>query len=238
MIRTFIRTEILDNLTVTRQMGSRVCVAKMVEFIFTVGVPWAFTPKTLVGSLSMDTGTASFTDPAGEDCYNTSNAYTNFVADPFYTAIVKPPAPPVVKPPNVIKPASWRRRTLAVTQSEVDRWGRVAPVVTLSVGASGGSLIRVRFYGNGTVSGCGFEGEFYVSYIPPSSSMILDAMRREITVVRSNGAKVPGGQLVYGSDGLPLKWPSLGCSASYTMTVDMLPGQTGITALLESSVRE
>ena len=68
--------------------------------------------------------------------------------------------------------------------------------------------------------------------------MVLDAMRRDITVIRSNGAKVPGGHLVYGSDGLPLKWPALGCATSYTMTSDMLPGQTGITVLLESSVRE
>lgn len=238
MIRTFVRTEVLDNLTVTRQLGSQVCVAKMVEFVFTIGAPWAFTPKTLVGSLDMGTGTASFTDPGGEDCYTTSNGYANFISDPYYTAVVKPPAPPVVKPPNVVKPASWRRKTLAVTQSEVDRWGRVAPVVSISTGSGGGALIRVRFYGGASVSGCGFEGEFYVSYIPPDSTMVLDAMRKDITVIKSNGAKVPGGHLVYGSDGLPLRWPNLGCSTSYTMTADMLPGQTGITVLLESSVRE
>lgn len=238
MIRTFMRVEILDNLSVTRQLGSRVCVAKMVEFIFTVGSPWAFTPKVLVGSLDMATGTAVFNDPAGEDCYGSTNAYANFISDPFYTAIVKPPAPPVVKPPNVIKPASWRRKTLAVTQSEVDRWGRVAPVVTISVGAAGGSLIRVRFYGGAAVSGCGFEGEFYVPYLPANSTMVLDSMRRDITVTTSTGAKVPGGHLVYGSDGLPLRWPNLGCAASYTMTADLLAGQTAITVLLESSVRE
>jgi hypothetical protein len=238
MIRTFVRTEVLDNLSVTRQLGSQVCVAKMVEFVFTIGRPWAFTPKVLVGSLDMGTGTASFTDPGGEDCYATSNAYANFVSDPFYTAVVKPPAPPVIKPPNVAKPASWRRKTLALTQSEVDRWGRVAPVVSISVGSTAGSLIRVRFYGNGAVSGCGFEGEFYVSYIPANSTMVLDAMRRDITIIKSGGVKVPGGHLVYGSDGLPMRWPNLGCNASYTMTADMLPGQTGITVLLESSVRE
>lgn len=238
MIRTFMRVEILDNLSVTRQLGSAVCVAKQVEFIFTVGSPWAFTPKLLVGSLDMGTGTAVFNDPANEDCYGTTNAYTNFVSDPFYTAIVKPPAPPVVKPPNVIKPASWRRKTIAVTQSEVDRWGRVAPVVTVSAGSAGATMLRLRFYGAGVVSGCGFEGEFYIPYLPANSSLVLDSMRRDITVIKSNGAKVPGGHLVYGSDGLPMRWPNLGCAASYTMTSDMLAGQTGITVLLESSVRE
>jgi hypothetical protein len=239
MLRTFIRTEVLDNVSVTKDWGSKVCVAKTVEFIFTVGVPWAFTPKALVGTLDMGTGTASFTDPTGEDCYSSTNAYTNFINDPYYTGIVQPPAPPNIKPPNVTKPASWQRKTLPVTQSEVDRWGRVAPIVTVATGSGGAALVRVRFYGTGsTLSGCGYEGEFYISYIPPNSTMILDTMRKEITVVRANGAVVPGGQLVYGSDGLPLKWPSLGCSSSYTMTADMLSGQSGISVMLESSVRE
>jgi hypothetical protein len=245
MLRSFLRVEVLSNLSVTKEWGSRVSfvgqtsyVAKAVEFIFSAGMPWAFTEKQLVGSLDMGTGTWSFADPDGEDCYSINNAYASFVNDPFYTSITLPPAPPTVKPPNIIKPSSWRRRSLTITQSEVDRWGRVAPVVTVSAGDAGLSTLRVRFYGNGVSSGCGFEGEYLISYVPPNSTMVLDAMRRDVTITRADGSKVPGGHLVYGSDGLPMKWPSLGCAATYVMVADLLPGQSGITVLLESSVRE
>lgn len=236
MMRTFLRVEVIDNVKVIKEFGSTAAVAKRISFVFSAGVPWAFTNQVMVGNVVLSTGT-TFTDPVGEDCYSTTNAYADFINDPFYTAIAKPPQPPKVTPPNVIPVSSWRRKSLAVTQTEVDRHGRVTPVVTVSTGAGGASQIRIRFYG-GADAGCAFQGEFLISYIPPNSTMILDSMRKEVTVILANGRYVPGGHLVYGSAGLPLKWPALGCSTSYTMTADMLPGQTGITVYLESAVRE
>jgi hypothetical protein len=237
MLRTFLRVEVLDNLKVTKEFPSRRAVAKQVSFIFSAGTPWAFTPKVMVGNVTPTSGT-SVTDAAGEDCYTVNNAYADFVNDPYYTAIAKPPQPPVVKPPNVANVTSWRRKTLAVTQSEVDRWGRVTPIVTVSTGAGGAAMLRVRFYGGATVTGCGFEGEFLISYIPPNATMVIDAMRKDIKVLLANGRTVPGGHLVYGSQGLPMKWPALGCKTSYTMVADILAGQSGITVYLESAVRE
>lgn len=237
MLRTFIRVEVLDNLRVVKDLSSKRAVAREVTFIFSLGKPWAFTPKVLSGSVVPSDGT-SFTDPAGEDCYATNNAYADFVNDPYYTAIALPPQPPVVRPPNIIPVSSWRRKTLAVTQVEVDRWGRVMPVVTVSAGAGGATQLRLRFYGGGVTSGCGFEGEFLIGYIPPNASLVIDAMRQSITVVKANGSKVPGGHLVYGSGGLPMKWPALGCKSSYILAADLLPGQTGITVVLETAVRE
>lgn len=236
MLRTFLRVEVLDNVTVTKEFNSQRAAAKRISFTFSAGVPWAFTPKLMVGNVVMSTGT-SFTDPGGEDCYSTKNAYADFVNDPYYTAIAKPPQPPTVNPPNVIPVSSWRRKTLAVTQSEVDRWGRVTPVVTVSTGSAGATQLRIRFYGDAN-SGCAFEGEFLIAYIPPNATMVLNAMRKEVSVTLSNGRTVPGGHLVYGSGGLPLTWPALGCRYSYTMVADILPGQTGITVYLESAVRE
>lgn len=237
MLRSFLRVEVIDNVKVIKEFATKhPVVAKRVSFIFSAGIPWAFTPKLMVGSLTLASGT-SFSDPAGEDCYATNNAYADFVNDPFFTAIAKPPQPATVLPPNVVPVSSWRRMSLTVTQSEVDRWGRVTPITTVSTGAGGANQIRIRFYGDAD-SGCYFEGEFLISYIPPNATMVLDARKKEVKVTLSNGRVVPGGHLVYGSGGLPLKWPSLGCKYSYTMKADMLAGQTGITAILESAVRE
>jgi hypothetical protein len=238
MLRTFLRVEVLDAPKVVAEFPhQRGVVAKRLEFIFNAGIPWAFTPRVMVGNIDPAAG-VTFGDPAGEDCYNTNNAYSGFINDPYYTAIAKPPAPPVIKPPNVLKPGSWRRKSLAITQSEVDRHGRVAPIVTVTAGSGGLGMLRIRFYGNGDLSGCDFEGEFLISYIPANATMVLDARKETIQVTLSNGSVVPGGHLVYGSDGLPLKWPSLGCANSYTMFADLLPGQTGATVYLESAVRE
>jgi hypothetical protein len=120
----------------------------------------------------------------------------------------------------------------------VDRWGRVAPVLTITTGAGGATQVRLRFYAGATRSGCGYEGEFLISYIPPNATMTIDSIRREVKVLKSNGKTVVGGQLVYGSDGMPVTWPSLGCATDYTLCADMLPGQTGITVMLETAVRE
>ncbi len=236
MRRTFIRVEVLDNLKIVKEFNSQRAVAKRVTFIFSAGTPWAFTPKVLVGNVDPTTG-SSFSDPGGEDCFQTNNAYADFIADPYYTAITKPPAPPNVRPPNVLAVSTWKRKTISVTQSEVDRWGRVTPVVTVSAGSGGVTQLRLRFYGSGK-SGCDFDGEFLISYIPPNATMVLDAMRKEITVIKSNGRHVAGGHLVYGSAGLPPKWPALGCSTSYTLMTDILSGQSGVNVILESSVRE
>lgn len=237
LLRNFVRVEVLNNAKVVKDLASHYCEMREVEFLFSAGVPWAWTPRTLNGSVVLANG-SSFTDPAGEDCWVSANPYTEFISDPYYTAITKPPSPPRITPPNVLKVTSWRRSTLPVTQTVVDRWGRVAPVLTISTGAGGATQVRLRFYGGGTITGCGHEGEFLISYIPPNATMTIDTIRREIKVLKSNGRVVVGGQLVYGSDGMPVTWPSLGCSSSYTLTADMLPGQTGITVILETAVRE
>lgn len=237
LLRTFVRVEVLDNAKMVKVLPSHYVAMREVEFLFSAGVPWAWTPKTLAGSVVLASG-SSFTDPAGEDCWVSANPYTEFISDPYYTAITTPPSPPRIIPPNVPKVTTWRRSTLAVTQAAVDRWGRVAPILTISTGSGGATQVRLRFYGGGTLSGCGHEGEFLISYIPPNATMTIDSIRREIKVLKSNGKTVVGGQLVYGSDGMTVTWPSLGCNAAYTMTADMLAGQTGITVILETAVRE
>ena len=237
MVRTFVRVEVLDNVKVVGVLPSHYCAMREVEFLFSAGVPWAWTTKATNGSLTLASG-SSFTDPAGEDCWLSANPYTEFISDPYYTAITQPPSPPRITPPNVPKVTTWRRSTLAVTQAAVDRWGRVTPILTITTGSGGASQVRLRFYGGGTITGCGHEGEFLISYIPPNATMTIDSIRREVKVLKSNGKTVVGGQLVYGSDGMPVTWPSLGCASVYTLTADMLPGQTGITVTLETAVRE
>lgn len=235
--RTFIRVETTEGPKVTAELDSKSVVMWTVDIGLNAGVPWSFTTPSAVASLNLDTGT-NFQDPAGLDCGVSSAAYDNFINDPFFTAISKPPRPPAILPPNILDIDSWRRGSVGLPTAVTDRWGRVVPVVSIST-VSAVQYIRVRFYRTEyTKSGCDYDGEFLISYLPAGSVMKLDGMRQEATVTLSDGREVPGGHLLFGTDGRPFEWPSMGCQHAYTMVADIMPGQTGVVVMLDVAVKE
>lgn len=237
MFRTYYQAEVIEG---PLKRADRVAkrsktVMREVEWVIDAGSPFAFTDPVTVGSLLLETG-LSFVDPEGEDCAAVADPYSTYVSDPFFTAIQKPPAPPVITPPNLVTVSSWRRLSLDLPTSSTERWGRVVPIVRIATGATGAQQIRLRFYEEG-MAGCDFDGEFLISYVPPNAVMTLDAIRRQATVT-VNGVTVPAGHLLFGSNGTPFTWPSMRGQRSYVMRADMMPGQTGITVTLETAVRE
>lgn len=235
LTRVFHRVEVTDPLKVTGKLNSKHALVWEVEFTLTVGVPWPFTLPTSVGSLAMDAA-VSFTDPVGENCAAKDGAYDAFVADPYFTGISKPPRPPVILPPNILTISSWRRLSLPIPASQTQRWGKVAPIINVVTGAALQQL-RLRFYKAGAV-GCDYAGEFIVSYIPANSTLLLDSATRTAMLTLPGGKTSPAGNLLFGSAGKPFLWPVLGCHDAYTMTADLMPGQSGAVVLLETSVRE
>lgn len=207
-----------------------------IEFTLNAGRPWAWTDNTTVANLNMDTA-VNFTE-AAVDCFALDDPYAGFIDDPFYTAISKPPQPPLIKPPNILDLTSWRRISVGIPTMLVERAGRAVPIITVAAPV-GTALqhVRLRFYEDPDVEGCDYKGEFLVSYLPAGSVMSIDGTTETITVTRADGSVVPGGHLVFGSDGRPLMWPSLGCNRPYTMMADMMPGQTGVIVLLDVAVR-
>lgn len=205
------------------------------EFTFTAGVPWAFTLRSDVATLALDTG-SNFQDPAGENCGLTADPYDDYVDDPFFSGISRPPKPPTILPPNILDINSWRRKTVTIPKSQSKRWGRVAPYINILT-ENAVQFVRIRFYRPGH-AGCAFDGEFLISYIPSTAVLTLDAIRRKATLKLSDGRHVPAGHLLFGSDGRPFLWPTLGCQYDYTMAVDIMPGQPGVAVVLETAVRE
>lgn len=235
--RTFHRVEVTEGPLVTKKFAVKGFVMWEVEFTVTAGIPWAFTTPVIVGALNMDTAT-SFTDPPGEDCSQILNAYDDFVGDPYFTGISRPPRPPVILPPNIIDISSWRRKVIAIPPAQTARWGRVVPLVNVVTGSSDAQYLRLRFYKvNAGLTGCDYDGEFLISYLPANSVLSLNAITREATIT-VNGKTSPAGHLLFGSDGRPFLWPSLGCRHNYNMTADLMPGQPGVTVTLDTSVRD
>lgn len=236
--RTFYKTVTIDGPEYKKDLGYQKVVGWRADFTIRANRPWAFTNSTLLFTSDVTAGT-SFTDPVGENCSAMDDPYLDFIDDPFYTAIQKPPRPATILPPNILKITSWRRRTYTLTAASQDRWGRTVPTVRVTTGATVAKQLRIRFYqGTATTSGCGYDGEFLVSYLPANSVLLIDGVKREVYVTLPDGRRVPGGHLLYGSDGRPFSWPSMGCQQAYVMTADIMPGQTGVTIQLETSTRE
>lgn len=236
--RTFYSVEVIDGPLVIENLAPKVGHAKRVEFIFRAGKPWAFSPENvIVSGADLSTG-FSHTDVVA-DCSTAANPYSEFIDDPFFTAVVKPPSAPVMKPPNILKITSWRRTIVSIPENLVQQWGGLTPVVRVKATAAV-QQVRLRFWdAQGLNSGpCDYEGEFLISYIPAGATMTIDGIRDSITVTLASGKTVPGSHLVYGSDGLPFTWPDMVCHDAYFLIADMMPGQTGITFDLDLSIRE
>lgn len=238
-LRSFYRVEVIQSPVITKEWVSINGAMASVEFILRAGVPWPFTEPTRVGTLTMDTSPTTQTDAAGEDCSAATDPYYGFVNDPYFTAISKPPAPPNIKPPNILTVSSWKRKVLALPVDMTRRAGKAVPVIRVLTGTNDLQQVRIRFYETtGPLSGCGYSGEFMISYAPVNSSLMIDGIRQEITVLLEDGRRVPAGHLVYGADGKPFMWADLDCHKDYTMTVDMMTGNTGLSVILDLYVRD
>lgn len=238
MRRTFYSVAVTSGPLEKVVLPSKVGAMKQYEFVLSAGIPWAFTDLSLVANLSMNSA-LNYTDPAWEDCTMQTEATDNFINDPFFTGISPAPQPPNILPPNILDISSWRRLTAPIGATITTRPGRVSPVVTVHAASVDTQFIRIRFYRSADgLSGCGYVGEFLISYLPANSVMVIDSIRKEVNVAMPDGRWLPGGHLLYGSAGRPFMWPDLSCKDTYTMTADMFPGQTGVVVDLEVAVRE
>lgn len=238
MARWFYNVEVQEGPKVTKVLPSHVGAMVHVEFTLAAGVPWMFTTETTVATLAMN-GASNFTDPVGENCSIATEAYTNFINDPFYTGISQPPQAPTIVPPNILTITSWRRLTATIAAAQAVRPGRPVPVITVVAASTATQYIRLRFYrADAGVDGCDYVGEFFIAYLPGGSTMTIDGRTKQIFVTLSDGRVVPGGHLLYGSAGRPFQWPNMSCDQTYTMTADMFPGQTNISVTLKAAVRE
>lgn len=239
MLRTFYHVETLEGPTVNTTFGSKRAAAVAVEFTLSAGIPWAFTQPGDPISVSMDAGTTLQTDAAGEDCSEQNTAYANFINDPYFTSIAQPPRAPTITPPNLSPVSSWYRKTIPIPSVDMNHPGRVVPMLILDAGPADLKQVRLRFYQNSNgLTGCGYDGEFLLSYLPANATMTIDGIRREVWVALSNGAVVPGGHLLFGSDGNPFQWPTLSCHNASTLVIDRTPTTTGLTVSLTTYIRE
>lgn len=211
--------------TVVERVRSSSGVAWTITFVLRAGIPYGFSAISDTGSIDMNSGYATFSDPAGQNCSLQNAGYADFINDPFYTAISLPPRAPVIKPPNLLPVPVWRRKSLAIT-SAMPASMKGTPVAlrfdVLAVSAL--RQLRLRLYKSGqSANTCAYSGEFYISYLPAGATMIIDGALKETSVRLSGGKVVSGSHLMFGSDGNPYMWPDLEADSTYVLYADLMP---------------
>lgn len=225
LMRTYYNSAITVAPRVVEEMQSPSGIAWRVTFILTAGSPWGHTIADSVGSLSLATGYTTFTDPVGQNCSLQNAGYKDFINDPFYTAITLPPQPPAIKPSTLLPVPVWRRQVISLTSNLPERMRNQRIEVGLNIYANSEvRQLRMRIYRTtGSYADCNYVGEFYVSYLPAGSNLLIDSARRTAVVKLANGVETSGSHLLFGSDGNPFMWPDLKPKTPHVLVADLMP---------------
>lgn len=166
------------------------------------------------------------------------------IVDPDCEPVPLPPQPPSIELACPIDVDDWRRFAVPIPASLGGGWSYAAPMVTLTTESSEVRDVRVRFYANPfdrdleELNPCDYCGEFFVSYIPPSTTMTIDAILREVVANVSGTGETQAMNLVSNIEGGPAEWPLLTCDIPYIMTVDVSPTIPNLTVQLAIARRE
>lgn len=153
------------------------------------------------------------------------------IVDPDCPPVPVAPQPPGIKPDCARDVDEWRRYWTAIPPELAGGWRESVPVITLSTSANPVKDVRVRFYANplgtdlGEVDECGACGEFYLSYIPRSTVMVIDGILKKVTANVAGTGSANAMHLASDADYGPVRWPTMTCDVAYFMTVDISPDE-------------
>lgn len=228
--RASYRVEPIDGPRRIAVIPAKTAVVWEVEYTLNAGVPWTFT-------LPDPTATTTGVSPSavGETfCPTQTDSYDDLVVDPTAPAVTRPPKPPAIEPFEM--PTGWNRYAMSIPSTLGARSGRIVPTVVATTTGSPMRQVRVRFYRTGFSDLCDFEGEFFITYVPANSILTINGPERIISVSTAGDVR-PAANLVVGSDGRPVKWPSMACGTAYTVYVEAVGALAG-TVRTDVSIRE
>lgn len=149
------------------------------------------------------------------------------VYDPLCGLLAAPPDVPSVVPMCFSFPVNYLRTSFTIPREEIPLWTTVTPVIQVSTKTAEVRSVRVRFYadlfdtGDPSQDPCNFCGDVVFSYIPPSSTIVLDCADRAVYIDQPGIGRRRADALVTNSKGEPFEWPEFSCGYGYVVTVDM-----------------
>jgi hypothetical protein len=163
------------------------------------------------------------------------------VYDPLCGLLAAPPEVPSVVPMCFTFPINFLRTSFVIPREEIPLWTTVTPIVSVSTKTAEARSVRVRFYadmfdtGDPSQDPCNFCGDVVFSYIPPSSTIVLDCADRAVYIDQPGIGRRRADALVTNSKGEPFEWPEFSCGYGYVVTVDM-PQQMAQRPILDLSL--
>lgn len=183
-----------------------------------------------------DTPAYTYSWTGGADLSTSQVVYVaDCPVDPSDAPIVDPSCPqpppkptaPVVDNPCLSVPTDWLRYYLEIHPEDVAAWSQTLPTVTINSATQEVRSIRVRFFANPfdrppeELDPCSYCAEFILSYLPAEAELTVDGTVERAYASVAGAAPQPASNLLYGTGGAPMTWPSLSCGVGYTMTVDV-----------------
>ena len=163
------------------------------------------------------------------------------IYDPLCGLLSAPPDVPSVVPMCFSFPPNFLRTSFSIPREEIPLWTTVAPIVSLSTKTAEARSVRVRFYadmfdtGDPSQDPCNYCGDVVFSYIPPSSTIVLDCADRAVYIDQPGFGRRRADALITNSKGEPFEWPEFSCGYGYVVTVDM-PQQMTQRPILDLSL--
>jgi hypothetical protein len=206
-----------------------------VQFTAVAGVPWTYGPESQVFQWHAPTTPVPLPVVVGlVDDVCADPDFVDLVKDPWCPYPTPPPLLPVLDTDCVDIPATWDRYAVPIPATAIRTWQDSVPIIKLTTASAASDYahnVRLRFYtdplGRADVTAldeCAFCGEFYVTYIPQASTMVIDGSDETITVLQGVSTVLNAQRNVMGTDGGPFSWPLLACGHAYVMTLDMESG--------------
>lgn len=178
-----------------------------------------------------DSDGAAWSGDEGESTSTWTTPDSAVIEDPDCPVVPLPPAVPTIEnacPPDV---EVWRRYFVPIPSSQGGGWNESVPIVKMTTGATAVRDVRVRFYANPfsrpveQLNPCDYCGEFFVSYIPERTTMVIDGILTRVDADVAGTGSQNAMNLVSAFDGGPIEWPSMTCDTPYVMTVDIAPDE-------------
>lgn len=170
-----------------------------------------------------------WTGPANASTSIRTSVATNpsdALLDPDCPPVPAPPRPPVILDECIVETGVWRRYFAIIPAAEVSDWLDVLPTFNLTTFGLAERQVRIRIYPNpfnypiSQVDTSNWCSEQIISYVPPSTYMVLDGELQRVFADVAGGPTQAADHLLYGTGGTPASWPILSCGISYLVSFD------------------
>lgn len=201
-----------------------------VEFILVAANPFLY---RLEPQWTMRASDATSATASELKCDPVADAYDELITDPSGGSVVRPPRPPLINPMPM--PSTWNRRHLYSPSASSGEFGQMVARVTVDTAVTQ-RMLRVRFYRQDH-SGCDYDGEFLITYVPAGHILVIDGLDKTITMLKPSGRRVSAANLVLGSDGRPAIWPVVDCKTQYRIQIDAPDSLANTSVKVEGYIR-